>query len=151
MAEIWFYHLTERKLEDTLPVLLEKCLERDMTVAVQSPDRARLEMLDERLWTYRPESFLPHGTDTADFPEHQPVLLTTSPENINAADIRILIDKAPAPDPTGYKRMIFLFDGYDQPQVDAARTEWKKLKGEGHSLTYWQQTSSGGWEKKATG
>ncbi|MGO6906007.1 DNA polymerase III subunit chi, partial [Rhizobium ruizarguesonis] len=26
---------------------------------------------------------------------------------------------------------------------------WKKLKGEGHNLTYWQQTSEGRWEKKA--
>ena len=33
--------------------------------------------------------------------------------------------------------------------VQGARAQWKKLKGEGHSLTYWQQTSEGRWEKKA--
>jgi DNA polymerase-3 subunit chi len=42
-----------------------------------------------------------------------------------------------------------MFDGYDQEQLEGARAQWKKLKGEGHSLTYWQQTQEGRWEKKA--
>jgi hypothetical protein len=48
-----------------------------------------------------------------------------------------------------YERVVFMFDGYDQEQLEGARAQWKKLKGEGHSLTYWQQTSEGRWEKKA--
>lgn len=42
-----------------------------------------------------------------------------------------------------------MFDGYDQAQLEGARAQWKKLKGEGHSLTYWQQSPEGRWEKKA--
>ncbi len=40
-------------------------------------------------------------------------------------------------------------DGYDQPQLEAARAQWKSLKAEGHMLTYWQQNAEGRWEKKA--
>jgi DNA polymerase-3 subunit chi len=33
--------------------------------------------------------------------------------------------------------------------VEAARGHWKRLKGEGHQLTYWQQNNDGRWVKKA--
>ena len=42
-----------------------------------------------------------------------------------------------------------MFDGYDQAEVETARAHWKRLKGEGHQLTYWQQNSDGRWMKKA--
>ena len=33
--------------------------------------------------------------------------------------------------------------------LEAAREHWKRLKGEGHQLTYWQQNNDGRWVKKA--
>lgn len=41
MTEILFYHLTESKLEDALPPLLEKSLERGWKVAIQTVDEER--------------------------------------------------------------------------------------------------------------
>ena len=62
MAEVRFYHLTERPLEWVLPVLLERSLERGWRVTVRGTDPARIEALSAHLWTYRDDSFLPHGT-----------------------------------------------------------------------------------------
>jgi DNA polymerase-3 subunit chi len=149
MTEVLFYHLTESKLEDALPALLEKSVERGWRVVVQTNDEARREMLDVHLWTFRDESFLPHGTDAAPMAEQQPVLLTTSAENGNAATVRFMVDGAEPPPLDPYDRVVFMFDGYDQGQLDGARAEWKRLKGEGHALTYWQQSPEGRWVKKA--
>lgn len=149
MTEVLFYHLTESKLEDALPPLLDKSVERGWRVAVQGRDAARRDMLDSHLWTFREDSFLPHGTDAGDAPEHQPVLLTLSDDNVNDAKVRFFVDGAEAASIDGYDRVVFMFDGYDQAQLEGARAQWKKLKGEGHTLTYWQQTQEGRWEKKA--
>jgi DNA polymerase-3 subunit chi len=149
MTEILFYHLTESKLEDALPPLLDKSVERGWRVAVQMKEAARRDTLDAHLWTYREDSFLPHGTDEADFAEDQPVLLTVSPDNPNAATVRFIVDGAEPPAVADYERIVFMFDGYDPEQLEGARAQWKKLKGEGHNLTYWQQTPEGRWEKKA--
>ena len=149
MTEILFYHLTESKLEDALPPLLDKSVGRGWRVAVQMKEAARRDALDAHLWTYREDSFLPHGTDEADFAEDQPVLLTISSDNSNAATVRFIIDGAEPPPAADYERIVFMFDGYDQEQLEGARAQWKKLKGEGHDLTYWQQTPEGRWEKKA--
>ncbi|MGO4438518.1 DNA polymerase III subunit chi [Rhizobium sp. RAF56] len=149
MTEVLFYHLTESKLEDALPPLLDKSVERGWRVAVQTRDAERRDMLDAHLWTFREESFLPHGTDEGEMADRQPVLLTVSEANLNAATVRFIIDGAEAASVDGYERVVFMFDGYDDAEVEKARAEWKKLKGEGHSLTYWQQTETGRWEKKA--
>lgn len=149
MTEVLFYHLTESKLEDALPALLEKSVERGWKVVVQTNDEARRDLLDGHLWTFREDSFLPHGTDGAPMAEAQPVLLTTAGENANGATVRFIVDGAAPPPLDPYERVVFMFDGYDQQQLEGARSEWKKLKGEGHTLTYWQQSPEGRWVKKA--
>lgn len=94
MTEILFYHLTESKLEDALPPLLEKSLERGWKVAVQTVGEERRDFLDTHLWTFRDDSFLPHATDTSPVPQNQPILLTASDGNANAASVRFLVDGA---------------------------------------------------------
>ena len=84
MTDILFYHLTESKLEDALPPLLDKSVERGWRVVVQTADEARRDALDTHLWTYRADSFLPHGTDAADFAADQPILLTAVAAMIGA-------------------------------------------------------------------
>lgn len=149
VTEVLFYHLTESKLEDALPPLLDKCLERRWLVAVQLCDPARRDAFDALLWTFREESFLPHGTDDADAHDRQPVLLTISPENLNGATVRFFVDGAEPQTVDTYERIVFMFDGYDQAELEAARAQWKRLKADGHKLTYWQQSAEGRWEKKA--
>ncbi len=149
MTEILFYHLTESKLEDALPPLLEKSLERGWKVAVQTASIERRDALDVHLWTYRDDSFMPHGTDAAENAAQQPILLMASGENSNTANVRFIVDGAEPPVVDAYERIVFMFDGYDAEQLEAARGQWKKLKGEGHTLTYWQQSPEGRWQKKA--
>jgi DNA polymerase-3 subunit chi len=149
MTDVLFYHLTESKLEDALPPLIDKSVERGWQVAVQMREPARRDLLDGHLWTYREDSFLPHGTDEDEMAGRQPVLLTVSSDNINSAVVRFFIDGAEATDVGAYQRVVLMFDGYDQEQLESARAQWKRLKGEGHNLTYWQQTQDGRWEKKA--
>ncbi|MCB5203327.1 DNA polymerase III subunit chi [Neorhizobium sp. T786] len=149
MTEVLFYHLTESKLEDALPALLEKSVERGWRVIVQTKEEGRRDALDSHLWTFREDSFLPHSTDDADRPEAQPVLLTATADNANEASVRFVVDGAEPPPLDPYERVVFMFDGYDAGQLEQARAQWKKLKGEGHALTYWQQSPEGRWVKKA--
>lgn len=149
MTEVLFYHLTESRLEDALPPLLEKSLERGWRVVVQTGSEERRDALDQHLWTYRDESFLPHGTDSAQHPDRQPVLICATQGNANGAQVRFIVDGADPSELADYERAVFMFDGHDQAQVEAARSHWKALKDEGHDLTYWQQTQDRRWEKKA--
>ena len=144
-----FYHLGRQPLDKVLPGLLEKTLERGWRAVVQAGNPERVDALDNLLWTYADESFLPHGTARDGLMEQQPVFLTAKDENPNGAGVRFLVDGAEAPDLTGYTRAVYIFDGRDEDAVVQARREWKRLKAEGHACTYWQQNDGGRWEKKA--
>src|SRR5215469_1852459 len=112
MTEILFYHLQRQPIEKVLPVLLEKSLERGWRVAVQSSSDERIEALDALLWTYRDDSFLPHGTYKENSAADQPILLTVKEDNPNRAAVRFLIDGSPMPtDSAAYDRVVVLFDG----------------------------------------
>jgi DNA polymerase-3 subunit chi len=148
LAEVRFYHLQKQRLEDALPALLEKARERGHRIVVQAGSPERVKALDTLLWTYRPESFLAHGSGLAATAPDQPIWLTADEENPNAADVLILVDGASA-DVAPYTLCCELFDGQDDNAVAAARERWAEYKAAGHAITYWQQGERGGWEKRA--
>lgn len=149
MTEVLFYHLQRQPLEQVLPGLLEKCLQRQWYVVVQVGSEERCAALDGHLWTYRQEAFLPHGTAKDGRAEDQPIYLTTTADNPNSATVRFLADGAETADFSGYERVVVLFDGNDREAADKARESWTAASAAGHDVTYWQQSERGRWEKKA--
>jgi DNA polymerase-3 subunit chi len=149
MTEVLFYHLEHQPLERVLPSLVEKTLERGWRAVIQAGSDERLEALDMLLWTWKDDSFLPHGTRKDGNAELQPVYLTTGDDNPNGATVRFLVDGAVTADVAGYARLVYLFDGHDPQAVEQARAEWARAKAAGCAVTYWQQGESGRWEQKA--
>ncbi len=148
MTEVLFYQLDRRPLEQVLPELVEKCLERSWRVVIQAGTEERLEALDAHLWTYRDDAFLPHGTRKDGNAAVQPVWLTAENDNPNGASVRFLVDGAEPETFGGLDRIVFLFDGKDPAALDRARAAWKTARAEGHTATYWQQAANGRWEQK---
>jgi len=154
MTEVLFYQLEHKSLEDVLPGLLEKTRERGWKALVRAGSEERIAALDAHLWTYREESFLPHGLDRDAHPAEQPILLTARAGNPNSAEVLFLVDGS-APEAwdggeaAAAARIVLIFDGRDPAALDTAREQWKAAKSSGHEVTYWQQAASGKWEKRA--
>ena len=149
VTEVYFYHLERRTLEEVLPTLLERSLERGWRAAVQAASEERVEALDTLLWTYREESFLAHGTARDGHVEAHPIYLTSGGDNPNGAQVRFLVDGAELDDASPYARVVYVFDGRDEGAVAQARAEWQKAKTQGFSVSYWQQDGEGRWQQKA--
>jgi DNA polymerase III subunit chi len=150
MTEMLFYHMKGQTPEQVLPPLLQKSLERGWRVVVQASSEERVEALDAHLWTWREDSFLPHGTWRDAEPAEQPIVLTLNEENPNAAAVRFLVDGAAmTAEATGYQRVVLLFDGDDPDAVAAARARWTEAKAAGFQVTYWQADEQGRWRQQA--
>lgn len=149
MATIWFYQLLRSGLEDELPRLLEMTQARGKRAVVMAGSPERVEALTQHLWTYRDDSFLPHGSAKDGSPAEQPIWLTEADENPNGAAYLFLTDGAVSEKLDEYERCHDMFDGRDPQALAAARARWKALKEAGHELAYWRQKDQGGWEKAA--
>lgn len=150
MGAAYFYHLTQRPLEATLPLLLEKSLAAGWRVAVRGTDPGRIDWLDQRLWMGPEDGFLPHGQAGGKHDALQPVLLTVQEVLPNDPACLMAVDGAGvAPEEVNrLERVCILFDGHDGMALDAARGQWRALTGAGCKAQYWSE-ESGRWEKKA--
>jgi DNA polymerase-3 subunit chi len=149
MTQMLFYQLKGQTPEQVLPALLQKSLERGWRVVVQASSEERVEALDAHLWTFRDDSFLPHGTARDPQAAEQPIVLIAGEENPNQASVRFLVDGADLTQNTaGYERIVMLFDGDDPDALEAARARWSKAKAEGAEVTYWRAGEGGRWERQ---
>ena len=133
-----FYHLTQVPLERALPSIAERVVVNGEKLAIVADDEMLLARLDEALWTYRADSFLPHGRSG-----DQPVLLCT-PETAKLAQENIaLVDGVWRDAALSFKRAFYFFD---EAAVEAARSAWRDLaEKDGVERHYWKQDEGGKW------
>lgn len=147
--DISFYHLTLQPLSVALPKLLSKVREANMKAVVKVPSADHRDDIDQALWTYDKASFLAHDTEKSKYAQDQPIYITTGEENPASADVLVLTDGTTTELMDGYKRVLEMFDGNNPTSVEAARERWAGYKKAGHDISYFQQTDTGGWTKKA--
>jgi len=151
MTEVRFYHLQRTSLEAALPKLLERTLARSQRAVVMAGSSERVEALTAHLWTYDPNSFLPHGSKRDGHADRQPIWLTDQDENPNGASVLFLTDGAQSDAISGFELCVEMLDGQNDAAVAAGRQRWATYKEAGHSLVYFQQDENGRWQEKARG
>ncbi len=149
MTEVLFYHLERQPLERVLPQLISKTLERGWRAVIQAGSEERVEAISMALWVTGEESFLPHGTPRDGNADLQPVWVTHTDENPNAATVRFLVDRAIPGDVSALNRVVYVFDGRDAEALAEARSAWKASHAAGHAVTYWKEDAQGRWQKQA--
>jgi len=145
--EILFYHLQNASLEQALPALLEKTLQRGWRAVVRVGSDERMKALDDHLWTYADDSFLPHAVEGDPRAAEQPILLTRSDIRPNDAEVAFAVDGCGLPETAGWARAVLMFDGADPEALDRARAAWRAVSASGNAATYWRQDEGGRWAR----
>ena len=137
-----FYYLLSTPLERVLPTICEKVVGgggRLLVVASES----LLDEIDRQLWTYAPDSFLPHGRSGGASPDAQPVLLSEAVEPLNGARNVALADGVWRDEALTFERAFYFFD---QARLDEARASWRAIKGRPEvEPRYWKKDEGGRW------
>ena len=150
MSEFRFLHLERRRIDQALPDILEEALAAGWRVVVQAASEERVEALNERLWTYSDESFLPHGSARDGEPQAHPIYLTAGDDNPNGARLRVLLSGVPAAafaDSGLRARRRCCSTGATRQAVAEARREWTEVKAAGAAPSYWREGDDGGWAR----
>lgn len=154
MTEVLFYHLERRSLDDVLPGLIERTLERGWRALIRADSAERADAIDSLLWNFNDQTFLPHAQAGDGDAARQPILISVEGANANNADVVFVVGGAEPPgwdDPRtrSLTRVVLMFDGRDPEMLARARDAWKKAKSAGHEVTYWKESPGGKFEKQA--
>ncbi len=151
MVQLDFYQIGQAGLEKVMLALLKKTLAANQKALVLCPMPAA-SSIDTSLWTFDPESWIPHGLDDANGAEFCQVWLSSdmAANPIKAEYLFLLHGSAPA-QWAGFKRCFCLFDGKSDSQLQQARNQWKEWQElDDTTLSYYAQNAEGGWDKKTS-
>jgi DNA polymerase-3 subunit chi len=145
--QVDFYHLTVTPLDRALPQIAEKVLGTGGRLLIVAESEGQRAALDKLLWTYSPESFLPHGQSGGEGDALQPVLIASDPEAANDARNVAMVDGVWRDAALGFDRAFHFFD---EERIVEARAAWRGLGDrEGVERRYWKQSETGRWEQAA--
>ncbi|MBS0478611.1 MAG: DNA polymerase III subunit chi [Proteobacteria bacterium] len=145
--QVDFYHLTVTPLERALPSIAQRVVAGGGRLLIVSGAGAQRGAIDRLLWSYSPESFLPHGRTGGDDDASQPVLIAADCTPINQAANIALIDGAWRDEALTFGRVFHFFD---RECIQDARAAWKRLADrDGVERRYWKQDDAGKWEQAA--
>jgi DNA polymerase-3 subunit chi len=145
--QISFYHLRSTSLERALPKLLEKAYNVGMKALILVDSEEAMDALNEQLWQYDPGSFLPHGSIADPTAQAQPILLSTTLDNQNNADILCITNGVELNETHHFARVLDIFDGNDETATTNARARWKTYTEQSLELKYIQQQENGSWKE----
>lgn len=145
--QVDFYHLTRSPLDRVLPRIAERIVGDGVRLLVVVRDDEQAAAIDKLLWTYAPDSFLPHAIAGAGDDAAQPVLIATAVAPGNAARHIALVDGVWRDEALTFDRAFHFFD---EAMIGEARVAWKALADrDGVERRYWKQLETGGWEQAA--
>lgn len=116
--------------------LIRKARAADMQVVVFTRDRQQLQALDEALWTFSEQDFLPHVMADDALAVHTPVILTDNPDT-TLPHHQILINLS-AETPAHFARFERLFEiiSTDENDLSAGRERYRQYQQRGYPLTH---------------
>lgn len=145
--QVDFYHLTRTPLARALPRIAERIVANAGRLLVVASEEGMRAQLDQQLWTYAPDSFLPHGLAGGEDDARQPVLISDGVEAANGAENVALADGIWRDEALGFARAFHFFT---DDRIQEARLAWKSLaEKEGVERRYWKQDEAGRWEQAA--
>lgn len=124
-------------MDQALPRIAERVYESGGRLLIAAADDALCAKLDTALWTWKADSFIPHGRQG-----DQPVLISNM-AGIDGYDHLALADGVWRDEALGCQRAFYFFD---EATIQGARDAWRALTdNEAVERHYWKQGETGGW------
>ncbi len=136
MARVQFHEARGHRWELELCRQVEAALGRGERIYVWADSEAAARSLDELLWTFRDDAFVPHALwqGEASFPD--PVAVGWRAGNPNGATLLVLARDAEPRDLRGFARVLDFAPVDVAPLADAARRRYRAFRAGGHAVEF---------------
>jgi len=137
MTEVIFVEVTVSRMEIRACEIAEENYAQGRKLQIITVDQEQAERLDDLLWTFKPDSFVPHGlwVGLPDEPA-QPVVITTSKEAVPGMDSLLMMGYGEVDLVSRFSHAFQLVLTDNQDRLDTSRRYWTLRKDAGFSLRH---------------
>lgn len=136
MPTVDFFEVRGRRWEEALCQRVEEEQAAGQRVYVWASSEAQSRGIDDLLWTFRDDSFVPHSLWQGENPFDEAVAVGWQPGNPNRASCLVLARDASASEIKSFDRVID-FAPVDDPALrDAARVRFRTFRDAGFAVTF---------------
>lgn len=150
MTQIIFYSTAPLQVEKTLFALLEKSLEKGNKSLLLFKDKEKCLSINEQLWTYKQNSFLPHISEDDQIYDNidVPVYLTTKNENPFKAELLFSIDGFLPDNIDHFERVIIIIDVNDELLNEKYKNYYLDINKNFEDIVFYKSDDNGKWIEK---
>lgn len=137
MTEVIFVEVTASRMEIRACEIAEHTYAQGERLQINAIDEEQAARLDDLLWTYKPDNFVPHGLwKSMDSESAQPVVITTRKEPVPGIASLLTMDYCPVEMVQQFSKVIHVVLVDNQERLEASRRYWTLLKDAGFSLRH---------------
>ena len=150
MTQIIFYSTAPLQVEKTLFALLEKSLEKGNKSLLLFKDKEKCLSINEQLWTYKQNSFLPHISEDDQIYDNIdiPVYLSTKNENPFKAELLFSIDGFLLDNINHFERVIIIIDVNDEILNEKYKNYYLDINKNFEDIVFYKSDDNGKWIEK---
>jgi DNA polymerase-3 subunit chi len=135
MTEVLFVEVTANRLEMRACEIAERVYLRGDRLQISAADQPQADRIDDLLWTFRPDSFVPHGFPRGDKDGFSPpVVISIGEEKIPGFESLLMLNYCPVETVGQFSRVIHLVVADSLERLEASRRYWTQLKDAGFAL-----------------
>ena len=150
MTQIIFYSTAPLQVEKTLFALLEKSIEKGNKSLLLFKDKEKCSLINEQLWTYKQNSFLPHISEDDEIYDDidVPVYLSTKNENPFKAELLFSIDGFLPDNIDHFERVIIIIDINDELLNEKYKNYYLDINKNFEDIVFYKSDDNGKWIEK---
>jgi|TARA_A100001388_G_scaffold269106_1_gene245004 DNA polymerase-3 subunit chi len=150
VTQIIFYSTAPLQVEKTLFALLEKSLEKGNKSLLLFKDKEKCLSINEQLWTYKQNSFLPHISEDDQIYDNidVPVYLSTKNENPFKAELLFSIDGFLPDNIDHFERVIIIIDVNDELLNEKYKNYYLDINKNFEDIVFYKSDDNGKWIEK---
>ena len=139
LEKAFFYNSSHRDVVRDIAWLTENIFKKNNRIVIFCTDHETAEVVDDFIWSYRDDSFIPHSIKKHRETSLDPILVTTDLDggyehNVLVALNGVLIKEN---DWQRFTKIYYFFDDQDSEEKETARSMWKSFSSLDVNCKYW--------------
>ena len=139
LEKAYFYNSSHRNVVADISRLIEKLFKEKNRILVCCKDLETVEVIDDFLWAYKEDGFIPHSLEKEDQDTVYPILITSKIDkdykhNTLLALNGVLVEEKVC---QKFSNVYYFFDNQENKEKENARIMWKNFVSQNVVCKYW--------------